>query len=43
MEVTLEEAYAEACRIIGENIIAQRMLEKAKGGNESAAERPASN
>lgn len=28
MEVTLEEAYAEACRVIGEQIVTQRLLSK---------------
>lgn len=26
MQVTLEEAYAEACRVIGEQIVTQRLL-----------------
>ena len=26
MQVTLEEAYAEACRVIGEQIVQQRLL-----------------
>ena len=26
MQVTIEEAYAEACRVIGEQIVTQRLL-----------------
>lgn len=28
MEVTIEEAYAEACRVIGEQIVQQRLLSR---------------
>lgn len=30
MQVTLEEAYAEACRVIGEQIVTQRLLSRAE-------------
>jgi len=30
MQVTLEQAYAEACRVIGEQIVTQRLLERAE-------------
>ena len=30
MEVTLEEAYAEACRALGEMIVNQRLVAKAQ-------------
>lgn len=29
MEVTIEEAYAEACRALGESIVRERLLAKA--------------
>lgn len=29
MEVSLEEAYAEACRALGESIVRERLLSKA--------------
>lgn len=29
MDVTLEEAYAEACRALGESIVRERLLTKA--------------
>ena len=30
MQVTIEEAYAEACRVIGEQIVTQRLLARAE-------------
>lgn len=30
MQVTLEEAYAEACRVIGEQIVTQRLRAQAE-------------
>lgn len=30
MQVTLEEAYAEACRVIGEQIVQQRLLARSE-------------
>lgn len=36
VEVTLEEAYAEACRVIGEQIVTQRLLAKATTPEEPA-------
>lgn len=30
MQVSLEEAYAEACRIIGEQIVERRLLARAE-------------
>lgn len=39
MDVTLEEAYAEACRALGESIVRERLLTKALQ-NPAEAEQP---
>lgn len=39
MQVTLEEAYAEACRVIGEQIVEKRMLARAEAQTEATDER----
>lgn len=37
MKVTLEQAYAEACRVIGEQIVTQRLIEQRGHDNSEEA------
>lgn len=40
MQVSLEQAYAEACRVIGEQIVERRLLAQAQQEEEPSGNRP---
>ena len=37
MQISIQEAYAEACRVIGEQIVERRLIDKVQNGAEEAA------